>query len=540
MAGARRTRRAFQFCVIACLLFTGALYLTERSYRYDRAETLYRDGLTMHPESGRVLLRAAVRTVEELGKVPPSKYLQALAEREEADLILPTFKRAYENDRSNPELAIRYGARLFEEGKFIEARERFHDAVINAPNNALPVYLEAAAMAWSAKSDDDINQALAMVARANASGTKVSLPRVLWFPGLPKDSRAYADLTRKVADECCAPLYRLTERVIDAAPKIAEEQGYDQADLCLQTLQNMGERLLQSPDQSGPLAVAALTVQLHAIQEREHIAEGEGLRTNEDIIKHRVEIESALNRIQQFEDHRDERIEQHEDRVTFPLFRAIEALFYLVVAYTVVLLISLSQAETRLASFFRFAMLVAVTFFTAFLAPFVLTFMSGPQRVYWTVPLKRLAMVVLVGGVAIFLIVLLTLTGVEKLPPGPNAWMPAVHYAWLGLLALLILFAVFHPAVNLPDARSVAEAHPSDEPESARLSEAQRQRVQAWIVMSRRYLGILCGLTIVAVCTWAITFRMATGAFPLQYVLVTTGLRDQELAAIQQAIAMLH
>ena len=47
------------------------------------------------------------------------------------------------------------------------------------------------------------------------------------------------------------------------------------------------------------------------------------------------------------------------------------------------------------------------------------------------------------------------------------------------------------------------------------------------------------GLTMVVLCVWSLVFRIVMGAYPILFVLVTTGLREEEVAVEQQAMDLL-
>jgi hypothetical protein len=502
------------------VFFTLALFMTEQTWRYDLPEVKYRDGLSMHRESGRVMLRNAVHTVEQRGDVPPIKYLQALAEREEEDQILPTYARAYELDGANPELAIGYGLHLFRKSHLPEARERFHDAVINAPDNALPVYLEAAAIAGSAQSGDALGEALALVARANAAGQEVVLPQVLWFPDLPKNCRAYANLMRANADLCAAPLYRLAERVLAEAPRTADAQGFEQADLYLLTLQDMGARLLDVQDQTATLTMAALRIQLDTVEERMKNAEKAALGPNDALVEKHLKLQSAIGAIAGFEQTRSQRIDDDQDLVTFPLLT----------------LTSIASLLVVLAGF-----CLAVRFALWFLTPIISRDPSAAtiRNTLWTIPIPRKALwvIYLCQGAMLFILVLYTIS--LRFEVVSQAWFTPIRTIWMGIIAGLPMFALLHPGFALPSAKAEAAQGSDDAAAPEILAQARSRRRSAWFVLSFRYVGMTAGLTLVVLCIWSLVFRIVMGAYPTLYVLVTTGLREEETAVVQQAINLL-
>lgn len=496
---ARRNRRAFHFAVVAVFLFSASLFVTEQQYRHPHEENLYRDGLTMHPESGRVMLRNAIKSYESRGESPPIKYLAALAFREEPDLILPTYAKAFELAPEDPELAIRYGAALFREGNYGEARRRFADAAILAPQNALPRYLEAAALAMAGNDLNALLEALASVARVNSSELTVNIPRVLWFADLPRDSAAYTSLMRAVADRTLAPLYELAGKVVTNAPAIAREESVEQALTSLRTLESMGRHLLQSPDKSVPVALAALNFRASALDKQIEILRDQGEAPPEETLTRLERIEQAVAIVNRFEESRDERIIRHQKAITFPLWRSAEAFLVMVAVYVLVLLVNLS-----------------------FL----------PRREYWTIAPGRVALTVLGVGAGVMFLFLAGLSLTLQAPPESLDWLGPTKGIWRGLLGALILFCIIYPGFKLPR-KPVSEPQRT---EQGVQESAENHRTRAWLTLTRRYVGLSMGFVIVVICIWGILFRIANGGWPHHEVLMADGLRDEALAVVQRAI----
>src|SRR5690606_21094304 len=93
------------------------LWVTESFWRYAPAERLYRSSLTMLPNQGRNLLRQAVK-YDAKSETPSSKYYEALAEREEEDLVVSAYENASKLDPQNADLAIKFGCQLFKLGLY--------------------------------------------------------------------------------------------------------------------------------------------------------------------------------------------------------------------------------------------------------------------------------------------------------------------------------------------------------------------------------------------------------------------------------------
>lgn len=513
LSGALRRRRAFRFLVLGWIVFTAGLYLTDRYLRNEHTENLYRDSLTMDPGSGRVLLRNAVRTFDSRGELPPVKFLQALAEREEDDLKLAVYARAYDIERErpevlNPEFVIRYGVQLFLEGKYLDARERFRDAALMAKTNALPLYLEAAAIAATAQSNDDFGRAIAAIANANAAAAEFALPRVLWFQGLPRESKAYADLRRRIADECCAPLYRLTEILAERVEKVAAEQGPEQTEVWLASLEQMGQRILTANDPPAPLAIAGLHVRNEVLRKRIELAGKTGGAPDEALIHRRIKVETALGAVREADARREAAIERNLARVQAPLWTVFETVAILVLAYGAALVVVLLAGPPR--------------------DPLALGFGPAETAALW-------------AGPAVFVVVLAALTAGIRIS-AETVWLDAIRGIWRPALLLVLGVGMAGPFFTLPRIRAAANT-PSDDAEApsddAIAYRAKSERRMAAIVHSRRFVGRLLGRVILVACIWVLAFRVITGAYPHHAVLIASGQAEAEHEAIAAAMATL-
>lgn len=515
LSGAIRRRRAFRFLVLGWVVFTLGLYMTDRYLRNEHTENLYRDSLTMDPGSGRVLLRNAVRTFDARGEVPPVKFLQALAEREEDDLKLSVYARAYDIERErpevlNPEFVIRYGVQLFLEGKYLDARERFRDAALMAKTNALPAYLEAAAIAATAQTNDDFGRAIAAIANANATAAEFSLPRVLWFQGLPRDSKAYADLRRRIADECCAPLYKLTEIVAGRVEKVADEQGAEQSEAWLTSLEQMGERMLTANEPPAPLIVAGLHVRNEALRKRIELAGKSGGAPDEALIHRRIKLETALAAVREFDAQRETGLERNLARVQAPLWAVLETVAILVAAYIAAITVVLLAGPPR--------------------DPLALAFGPAEAAALWV-------------GPGAFALVLLILTAGIRVSAETSIFLDGVRGIWRLALFVIIIVGIAGPFFTLPRRPAVLGDPAADdsrtEEDLALVGRAKSERRLAAIVHSRRYVGRLLGRLVIVSCVWILAFRVITGAYPHHAVLVADGQAEAEQAAIHSAIASL-
>src|SRR5690554_2791077 len=142
--------------------------------------------VTLDEPSARAILRNVVRRDSEQNDRPTPRYLNALAEIEEVDAMAEAYASAYMREPNNAFLVISYGCYLFHEGQYREARERFREAGILPPNNALPRYLEAAALSLSLDDEDDFSEVLTLIVRTNNSGDPILFPEPPWHHTLPK------------------------------------------------------------------------------------------------------------------------------------------------------------------------------------------------------------------------------------------------------------------------------------------------------------------------------------------------------------------
>jgi len=506
-AGARRVRRAFRLCVAGCLFFTGMLWLSEYFLRYDTTERLYLNALTHATESARVMLRSAVKIDAETRESPTPKYVAALAEREDGDQVLFTYDRAYKLDPNNSFLAIRYGCQLFFQGRFKDARERFREAGAQLPKNALPGYLEAAALQWEPPVSEDLADSLALVARTNSSGEEVVFPRPSW-PGsiLPQDGAWYAKLRREAVDECCAPLYRYADFVIARA---REDIGRDQVqywDSWLKTLQEMGERLMSSPDLGSIQAIAGIQVQLDALDQRTRICEMKTGVPKAELIERVVQLRTALKRLNAFERARDGRIASDRDVYVFPLMLCAVSTLALLACY---------------------------------LPVYALSKVVHVGRDAWTVRHTKVAKGTVIGGCGFLFALLCTVEVLQRLGALHGAWKEWVAYPWTAVLILMVAFGVIYPSLTLPSARKVVRAAGEVGDDEGLLRSVRKCRQVAGLSLMRRYYGILLGLFLCTVSMWVVIYRVFVSLYPWQVALLTTGLGQEEAALTREVLALL-
>jgi len=503
-AGARRVRRAFRLCVAACLCFTTALWLAEYFFRYDTAERLYVNALTHHPESGRVMLRSAVKIDAETRESPTPKYVAALAEREEDDLVLETYEKAYKLDPDNAFLAVRYGCQLFLRGEFKEARERFREAGAHPPKNALPGYLEAAALQWAPPAGDDLAESLSLVARTNSGGEHVTFPRPAWPTAiLPLDGAWYVKLRREAIDECCAPLYRYARFVTQRASEDIAKGQIQHWDFWPKTLQEMGERLMSRADPGAVQTIAGIQIQLEALELRNRISEVETGAARGEFIERELELRKAHEELVTFERARDARIGKDREAYVFPWLLCGFSLACLLVFYLPVCALSK---------------------------------LARVGRATWTLPHSKAAKVMLTtaGGTMWGLLCLVAV--IQRFGPPDVDWQGWIAYPWAAVLLGSGVFGVAYPSLRLPNVRAVADAAGAGEADDRVLQAARKCRRNAGISLMRRYYGILLGAFLCVTALWCVLYRVFVSLYPWQVALLSTGLAQEEEALVRKII----
>jgi len=554
-------RRSFRFAVTACVAFTTMLWLSERYLRYDLTKSQYIMALTLEPESARPVLRQVVKRDGEQREFPSPKYLAALAEREEADLILPTYERAYKLDPDDSFLAVRYGCRLFLAEKYAEARERFREARLQPPTNALPGYLEAAALQFSDGTKKDVSESLALVARTNSSSDAVLFPQPLWAENLPRRGMWFSKLRRHITDECCAPLYKYSDWLVNQARHRITLRQVQYWDSWLETLQEMGERLAVTGDPGSVQMTAGVHIQLAALEQRLALPAAEGRTADPELVERQRKLTSSLALLNQFEAGRDEQIAADRARYVLPLTLcwksvAVAFLFYLI-----------SWGGCRILRVGRKA---------------------------WTLPHSRFGKSALLGSSGGLLALLLAISVLQHTTPpraesaggSPESGQIAaggvtsglvradglmpVRWIWWLVLGTGLALGLAYPYGRLSpltapsdkferDASSVhEETRPERESEResvgaepACISTAHPPRLTAepqppgwrrivYVSFMHRYYGILCGLLLCVISFWAIGYRVSFSLYPWQIELLTTGLQQEEAQAVQEATALLR
>lgn len=526
---ARRIRHAFRYLVLALLLLTFGLWLSENYLRYTKAERLYRMALTHERDSARALLR---NLVPEGGEVPQdprlARYLAALAfiedstdERERLGiheeyavdpLVIERYEQALQADRRSEFILLSYGCALFLDAQYTRARDRFRDArsVTDQPN-ALSAYLEAAARA----AVGEMAEALSLVRQTNGNTeARLRMPEPLWHASMPRRGMWYARVRDEVTERFLAPLFTMKNQVLG---RIALEQrgaGADDAarpldaDAWLRHFELLGKRLAgESPGQDGaPVSLMQVRAGIHfeyeALRLRQQVEPGGGPAGA------RLEtLKRARARLDDFAAGREARIAAHEGVVARP-----------VRLYTMGLLV--------LGGFYVFSYLLAKRVHAG--------------RMYWSLAHPAWGRAAILAMAAGLTVLLFAFTVIMRVTLAPTPWLAGCTYAWYGLVALLAGFGCLYPALLLSPARRVVMAHESGGPSGELLRHAQRARRTAYVSMLRRYFGVVMGVYLAVFCVWMLGFRILTGLYPvLERKLLVTGLLEQEWEVVRQVQQLL-
>lgn len=508
--GARRSRRAFRSLVLATIALTGSLYYVEQYKRYDLNEVQYRMALTLEDDSQRAILRHVVRRDSEERDVPTAKYVEALANIEEDDVVLERFAEAAKLAPDKGSLLIVYGCKLFQQGKYLEARQVLREATLKTTRNALPKYLQAAALAASSPTEEDFRTAVALLARANDSGEQDIFPQPLWHESLPKQGNWYESLRRRLADQCSAPLYHLKNVMLNRARedlKRGETQGWDD---WLYQLQQMGERLVgtsaSDPENLGASqAIYGLQIQKDALAMRIAMAKQQGGGPAADLEARQLKLEEAMTQIQRFETSRDQAVALSRRLVQQPLwlvFYGFGLLFLVSVVFRVVGKLFQTDKNARALRQTR----LSVTLVTLWSAAIGLT-----------------------------LLALLTFNG-----GGESLSSQIVLGVWWYLLLIsIVIFSLAYPAIVLPSPATVCQDLLAEPYYSDRLDAARRSRRKAYISVTSRLLDIALGSYTMMLCLVFLGHRIATGLYPTDVKLLIGGMEGPELAlirAVQQSL----
>lgn len=506
-SGARRSRRAFRFCVLSFLLMAFMMWFSENFLRYDQEEMLYLSGITLEPDSGRVQLRQAIRIDEQKHDIRTPKYSQALAVREPDDSALAHYTDAMALEPTNSLFAIRYGTHLYSRGRYGAAALRFRDAASRPPGNALPIYLEAASIAMAGSGDARLKDAMELVAGANNRGAKLLFPRPLWHSAFPQEGFWYAQLSREIEDEVCAPLLELTKRVCAAVDKQMASGRTVNAKTWLEQIQILGARLSSASDPQGTRqAIAGTQIQLSVLELQIRLDATAGGRESAELGARKANLTQAERMLNKFESTRDEHIAEGISEMYDPLLLAGCGAGLLAIVYVLALIVY---------RFMRF------------------------RKSSWTMPHSTLGKTVYIASALLFLLILHTISAFQALPGSQEGYIRILAAAWWAALGLVVIFGPVYPALMLKSAEEVSRrtGHPEDLAGALKLARRTYRRAYASLVL--RYYGVLSGLYLCTLCAWIISYRILHSFYPWQIKLLAPGFLQDETEIVNKALALL-
>lgn len=473
-------RWSFALGVLACVGFTAALWISDNYLRYELEEYQYRASRTHHPSSARAFMRNVVKRQSTGQEVANPLYLEALAAIEEDDLILSAYQRAYEKSPANPFLLINYGCRLYLAGQYREARERFREAGIQPQKNALPRYLEAAALAAAESEPGGFDTAMGLVARANSSGDPVIFPKPLWHSSLPTDGAWYCNNQRFIVMLALAPLFKFHPAILERARARNEAGEAMGAETWLEAAQLMGERIAGAPgaapeDIGVVQAIAGLEMQLHSVTMRLAWLRARGETPGAELLRAEERIPAALERLKQYDTGREVRIEAVRERLALPL---------------------------------RWIWHAAVLF--GGLYALVWAVLSWFGRADAAGPLPPVSRIALGMGSVMLAGALLGAFAVRSWTE-PSALLAVAQVLWYGGLGLAVAGAAIAPFFA-PSRR--------------------------WSLVQQT-LGRAIGYGVMLLCVWFLLYRLVTGLYPYQIELLTPGFVSEEVHLVKATLEAL-
>ena len=505
VARLRRNRRTYRYCVSACVFLCLSLWFAEGYLRFDRSETQYRMALGHARESARPILRNAVKRDALVNDPPTARYLEALADVEESDLVLPAYEQALRLDPRNAFLLVKFGCALLDAGRPVDARERFRAAALHPPHNALPRYLEAAALHASLGPEDDLGEVMALLVRANGSGDPVLFPEPLWHATLPARGARHADMERELAARCLAPLRAMTGHLLSRAERNIAGNDFRDWDAWLGQIAAAGAMIAGNPRSEenrlrADRASEGLRIQAEALKLRRRIADARGdTAAAEALDALDVLLGGAREELAGFENRRGEVVLAHTGRLNAPLAAAGKTLALLMLLY-----FALSATGAALGGAASEAKNIP--------SPLPVSAMHGVVAAAW------FAALVLYSRGA-----------------------PLDCPAWVASAAGFLWDAAVVAALALTPVAAWAQWRNAPEEFRGRLAAAggaRRRLAGAGLAVGffRRNIGALLGLFLCAVCVWALAHRLASGLYPYQIPLLATGLESEETELVRRVL----
>lgn len=501
---ARRGRRARRLGIAAMLLFTASLWFGESYLRYDLRETQYINALTLHNESARAVLRNVVRREGEEGGINAT-HLEALAAIEEDDLVLTRYQEAYLLNPNSWSLVLEYGTRLFLVNRLSEARERFREAGVQDPDNALPRYLEAAALALAENEEAALSEALAIIERTNIARSPVRFPQPAWHPSMPRSGAYYQRKQADIVDRCCAPLYRF-KNLIEARVRADGQQNPSLWADWLKTVSAMGQRLVETSPESAPgqtaHAIAGLQIQHDMELLQRWLDGGPEPRVTEvqgQPVNATSDYRTALDTINRFEQGRAKNIEHVNALLWQPLGRFGATAAVLTAA---ILFISIAARVVRVRKYGREY--------------------APPPWATWS-------------QAAVLALIYLSALGLYSYFARSGAapeYVGAVNLLWYGAAGTAFVLGLVAPVYFVP--RGSTLVIPGQE------------AVPRWKVRWGAYLDLVqrtwedqLAALIFAACAWFIFSRIMLGVYPSRLDLLVPAFEQETVAMLRQVVSQL-
>jgi len=374
-----------------------------------------------------------------------------------------------------------------------------------APKNALPCYLEAAALAQlRPSSSEGLQESFVLVAKANDSGNPVTFPPPLWFPDLPDHGMWYAKLQRQIVDECCALLYQYVARVVQTARTDVADGHTQYWDSWLETVQKMGERLLQATEPGTVQATAGVRIQLDALTEQQH-TQTAGREADKAILARLEALGAALDQINSFEDERDNRIRAEYQKCAFPR---------------------------------RLVGVAGALLFLALLLSSLVNWLFGCRPADWTASHPERAFVLFAGSFGFFVTMLVGTILVQRSAPWGSRWFSVLAYVWFVGGFAITAGGPLYPLWAMPRKPVTLPVGTDSSPENQAITPPAKRNTD-YASFLRRYFGIQTGLFLCAASLWAIVFRVVTDVYPWDTKLLVTGLVREETELVRQVLTML-
>lgn len=498
----RRSQRAFRMTVTLLLVLTAAWWFSESYLRYDHSETQYRMALTLQRAQARPILRTVVERESKEKDTPSALYFEALAEVEEADKLLPAYARAYQSNPKSESLLINYGCRLYEMGQYGEARERFREAGINPPRNLLPRYLESAALLASSEGKEERSNALALIARANASGDPLLVPEPLWHDSLPRHGKGYLHKYYMTADRIFEAIHNSALLFCAALDREATQGNAAELNGHLEKLETMSMRLLGMNKEDSPPALRqlehALQIQLTVLQQRGRLADSFGLPAVPEYAERSQKLLNLLRELDQFNASGDALAQKYARRLLIPFVLILESVALFTLFYLALLLLRRFLKPCTHLPFLPVTGTGKKLLFAGFTALFLLLLLmpalySTNREYVWEYPMQLLGEILCAG--------------------------------------LLLFFGIYYPLSTLRAFLKDARRHELQEA----WVEQKKLQLSIFSCLALRYAGFLLGGLIICVCLWLDFSRIFYSAYPFQSALLPSGL-EADIGALVNSI----